>query len=151
MFGLKGIYCEFTAGYSGILKNTLNLLYSVKRLLISVDQTMSSCDVGSWFYPIRGYLRLALIGIGQHRLSLIVDSVWSGCSVTVVGIFLVKCVCFSRENSNLFSYWLYGYFLLGLLIVQIIPGNYLSFYFRLFLVDFRVMFYAEFTISELLL
>ena len=132
MFGLKGIYCKFTTKYSGILKNTLNLLYSVKRLLISVDQTISSCDMRSWSYLIRKYLCLAVTSIDQHKLSLIVNSVWSSCLVTVVNIFLVKYVCFSKENSNLFSYWLYNYFLLRLFIVKVIPGNYLSFYFRLF-------------------
>ena len=61
--------------YSGILKKTLNLLYSVKRLLISVDQTKSSYLMRSWFYLIRKYLRLAVTNIDQHKLSLIVSSV----------------------------------------------------------------------------
>ena len=75
--------------YSGILKNTLNLLYSVKRLVISVDQT-TSCDMRSWSYLIRKYLRLALTSIDQHKLSLIVNSVWSSCSVTVVNAPLLE-------------------------------------------------------------
>ena len=93
MFGLKGTYCKFTTKYSEILKNTLNLLYLVERLLISVDQTISSCDMRSWSYIIRKYLRLALTSIDQHKLSLIVNSVWSSCSVTVVNTPLVKYVC----------------------------------------------------------
>ena len=138
--------------YSGILKNTLNLLYLVERLLINVDQTVSSCAMRSWSYLIRKYLRLAVISIDQFKLFLIVNSVWSSCLVTVVNIFLVKYVCFSKENSNLFSYWLYNYFLLRLFVVQVIPGNYLSFFILgCFWLTFRVMFYAEFTIWELLL
>ena len=54
--------------YSGILKNTLTLLYSVKKL-ISVDQTISSCDMRSWSYLIRKYLCLAVTSIDQHKLS----------------------------------------------------------------------------------
>ena len=115
--------------YSGILKNTVNLLFLVERLLISVDQKISSCDMRSWSYLIRKYLRLAVTSIDQFKLSLIVNSVLSSCLVTVVNILLVQYVCFSKENSNLFSYWLYNYFLLRLFIVQAIPGNFLSFLF----------------------
>ena len=85
--------------YSGILKNTLNLLYSVKRLLISVDQTISSCDMRSWSYLIRKYLRLAVTSI-DHKLSLIVNSVWSTCSVTVANTPSVKYVCLSKDDSK---------------------------------------------------
>ena len=73
-------------------KNTLNLLYSVKRLVISADQTTSSCDMRSWSYLIRKYFRLALNSIDQHKLSLIVNSVWSSCSVTVMNAPLLEKV-----------------------------------------------------------
>ena len=78
--------------YWGILKNKLNLLHSVKRLLISVDQTISSCDMRSWSCLTRKYLSLALTSIDQHKLSLTVNLVWSSCSVTVVSTPLVMFV-----------------------------------------------------------
>ena len=72
--------------YSGKLKDVLNLLYSVKRLLISVHQTISSCGMRSWFYLIRKYLCLAVTSIDQHKLSLIA----SRFSVIKVNILLVN-------------------------------------------------------------
>ena len=104
-------------------------LSETNTLLISVDKTISFCDMRSWSYLIRKYLRLALTSIDQHKLSLVVNSVRSSCSVTVVNAHLLKYGCLLKDNNNLSSYWLYNYFLLRLFIVKAIPGNYLSFYF----------------------